>query len=378
MAIQAAFSNLSPNLKPGIPILGFLSEAEPSFLASSLIAADASNLNLESIALRPGSFLEQILWRPLSNKPDTAEATETDIDNFSRTALQSHLAARAEPAPYPVVHAVVVAALARQHALKPAAGQPPPIVLSRLQAALQRTLSDPSLLTHFGSSQHSPEIGLWWLQPSNTPGQSMADRSEIEVVRFLQHHPDCSREEIDEGVCEALPGLMTPPFDLVEACLESYGEEYPPESNHWKLLAGEAPAERRSELKAIHHLLQGLGHQLSYRTSGEGPLVWVDESGQVTFNFFVIASAIINRFVFDEKINPRRGFIVIPGSRANLLSFKLKRDPLLNQAVSAGWRFLKFRHIRLLASSLLLSRDTWEDQVNADPIEYKPTQIEMF
>lgn len=377
-ALEAALSSLAPTLKSGTPILGLLAEAEPSYLSAVLAAADSSHLELTSIALRPGSGLELVGWEPVLSSAKAEEEPEADPDDMVRKAMQNHLTARAEPAPYSVLHAVAISALAKGHVFSRHPSQPIQVVLNHLQIALQRNFSNRSLLTHFGGSQHSPETGLWWLQAPLTPSQSLADRTEMEVVRYLQHHPDCSREEIDEAVCNAIPGLLTPPLDLVLACLESYGEEYPPQSNLWRLLPGDSPQERRSELKVMQQLLEGLGQKLGYTVTGENPLNWIDETGQVIYQFCPVASTIIGRFIFDQQLNPRRSFIVLPGSRANLVSFKLKRDPWLNQVVSAGWRFLKFRHLRLLASSLLITRETWEDQVNADPIEYKPTQIEMF
>ena len=251
-------------------------------------------------------------------------------------------------------------------------------MLAQVQSTLQRIFADRSLLAHFNSSQHSPEAGLWWLQSPQSPGLSLADRTEIEVVKCLQRHPGSSLEEVDEIVCASLSGLMTPPIDLVQACLESYGMQTAPESNHWQLLPSEVPAERRSELKLMQQLLISLGQQLGYSVVGENPTRWMDESGLISCQFWVIASTIISRYVFDNQVNPHHAFLVLPGSRANLMTYKLKRDPWLNQAISSGWRFLKFRHLRLIASSLIINREGWEDQVNSDPIEYKPTQIEMF
>jgi hypothetical protein len=69
---------------------------------------------------------------------------------------------------------------------------------------------------------------------------------------------------------------------------------------------------------------------------------------------------------------------VLPGSRSNLLAFKQHENPLLDLAVKRGWRFLKFRHLRSLVDNLLLTRETFSMQVNTDPPEYKPTQLNMF
>jgi hypothetical protein len=375
-ALEAVLSNLNPNLKPGTPVLGLLSEAEPSFLASVLCAANASELDWVGLASRPGNGLVQISWQASQRSHETP--SPVSLDEVSALSIQAHLSARAEPAPYSVLHAAALSALAEQNRLIPSPGELLPAVLIQVQTALQRVFADPKLLAHFNSSQHSPEAGLWWLQSPQPPGMSLADRTEIEVVKYLQRHPGCNLEQIDETVCANLPGLLTPPLDLVQACLESYGLQSPPESNHWQLLSSEVPAERRSELKAMQQLLISLGQRLGYSVNGENPTHWRDETGKINYQFWVMASTIVSRYIFEPQVNPHRAFLVLPGSRANLMTYKLKRDPWLNQAISSGWRFIKFRHLRLLASSLIITREDWEDRVNSDPIEYKPTQIEMF
>jgi hypothetical protein len=70
--------------------------------------------------------------------------------------------------------------------------------------------------------------------------------------------------------------------------------------------------------------------------------------------------------------------VTIPGSRANLIIYKLHHDPWLNEKISAGWTFLKFRHLRQLANMQPLTRPVWEEWLPRDPLELKATQLEMF
>ena len=92
--------------------------------------------------------------------------------------------------------------------------------------------------------------------------------------------------------------------------------------------------------------------------------------------FYVITSAVIGKILLDASLPPQRSFVVLPGGRANLVLHKLQKDPRLQQAVDAGWRFLKFRHLRRMAESPLLNRDNLDDQFALDPLTYTKPQIQ--
>jgi len=69
----------------------------------------------------------------------------------------------------------------------------------------------------------------------------------------------------------------------------------------------------------------------------------------------------------------------MPGSRSNLLAYKLHRDPHLAQAVASGWHFLKFRYLRQLAERMDLSRKSWEYLLEGDPPTWdEVTQMKIF
>ncbi len=116
---------------------------------------------------------------------------------------------------------------------------------------------------------------------------------------------------------------------------------------------------------------------MGYKAEGNNPVTWLDEQGRLAYAFYPLASGIIAQFISSNPYPPGKSIIVLPGSRANLVSFKLHHDPLLSQTVAEGWRFLKFRHLRQLAGSLLPDRAIWDEQLNGDPLDYKASQIEM-
>jgi len=73
-------------------------------------------------------------------------------------------------------------------------------------------------------------------------------------------------------------------------------------------------------------------------------------------------------------------YLVIPGGRAALVSYKLAHNPLWQEIVAeAGWRFVKYRHVRRLASQPDIDEYTLRTIVGLDPIvEQERAQIPLF
>ena len=62
-------------------------------------------------------------------------------------------------------------------------------------------------------------------------------------------------------------------------------------------------------------------------------------------------------------------YLVIPGGRAALVSYKLAHNPLWQQAVDeAGWRFIKYRHVRQLVAQPEVDEYALQTIVGLDPI----------
>jgi hypothetical protein len=71
--------------------------------------------------------------------------------------------------------------------------------------------------------------------------------------------------------------------------------------------------------------------------------------------------------------------LVIPGSRAALLKFKLMHDPRLRELVAHNWHFLKFRALQALSQRNDLTRAIWQMQLDSDPIDLEETtQLRIF
>ena len=79
-----------------------------------------------------------------------------------------------------------------------------------------------------------------------------------------------------------------------------------------------------------------------------------------------------------HRMRARRRFLVLPGGRAELAAFKLRRDPRLKAAMSKDdWVILKFRQVRQMAANTQLTRATLEPAFYADPLDEGPTQLAL-
>ncbi len=373
-ALHATFDDLAAQVSPETPLFALLAEVEPAFVSAALIAAHTAGFHLDGLALREEGSLAHIRWSPASGAGRIPALFTVER---AKIAAGEYLEGLAEPATYLQLYAATTAALAHQETLAPAPQQASSDFFGHFQNGIRQAFSDRTLFVRYGGGEHTLESGLWGLKAADPHAQPLADRVEMELVRSLQKHPGGTLAELDGALCAAFPGLLTPPLSLVQGCLSSYGEQQPAASGCWQLRAEDSPLARRADLKQMRDLLEKLGQHLGYRVEGERPVLW-EQDGETAYAFYVLASAIIARYVFAGQYPPGQSVIVLPGGRANLLAYKLRHDPRLDQAVRAGWRFIKFRHLRRLAENPFLNPETWAKQIDSDPPELQAMQMDMF
>jgi predicted RNA-binding Zn-ribbon protein involved in translation (DUF1610 family) len=405
-AIHSALAAVAATVAPETPFFGLLPELAPGFLSAVVTAASAAGFRLEGLASRSEEEFAQGLWRPdiaaRERTPERAEAALPDpaeMESAARATIQADLLARNEPAPYLTEYAAGLAGMARSGAIPRWLGNIPSDLLNRVQAALARTFADRSLLKLYGGPADE-ERGLWWLAkaPSETAGGEqpgglpLADRVEMEVVRFMQRQPNFAFEELDRRICAQFPGLLTPPADLVRACVESYGETIPghagdgPQSS-WRMRENENSAARKADLQQVRASLARTGQQLGFTVKEQDhALIW-EADGAPAWRFYAMASSILSRYVLTALPSGGQRVLLIPGSRAHLVRFKLRRDPRLAEALGDAetpnmlfppWRIIKFRHLREIASRVDLSLTTWELLLDEDPLTDEATQMLLF
>jgi hypothetical protein len=148
--------------------------------------------------------------------------------------------------------------------------------------------------------------------------------------------------------------------------------------------------------------LAEIGRRLGYQvevedgaTPAQSPVRWRDSDGGEAYVFFVLASAVLGgillRSAFPQvTVNPLTGepgdplpptvrrFVALPGGRARLAAYKLRRDPHLKSVADAGWRFAKFRLLRWLSEQADLRRENLDRLLEHDPLDNRDPQLPLL
>jgi hypothetical protein len=147
------------------------------------------------------------------------------------------------------------------------------------------------------------------------------------------------------------------------------------------------PSERQIDIesahRSIHQIAERLGVSCIEHTSSGmiKNISWIDNKEDFNFWFFTITTATIGQIVLFNELPPIKGFIVLPGSRANLVIYKLIRDPRLSKAFNSlqgNWHFVKFRHLKSLAENPLLTRENFDQLLKLDPLTYSTPQLRLI
>lgn len=386
-ALHAVFESLSPLLLRGTPCFGLIGEVKPGFLSAALIAADSAKFTLNRLALRPESGQAQISWQRASGH-DTSAGIKPDRSSVARQAAQSYLRERGEPSRYLQLHAAALSTLVHSHSLitsrqaKSGESISPAEILSQVNASFENAFNNFGGFLRYGGSEKSMEVGQWWLHDSANTAPPLSDRIEIALVRYLLEHPASTLVQIDTALCVAFPTEksvpITPNPKLIHVCLESYGKQDPPNSGYWHIREEDSPEVRRDEHQVITYLLEQIGSCLGFFPDGQKPLLWREKNGEIKYVFHVITSAVFGEIILAGEYPAPQSWIVLPGGRANLVAYKLRRDPRLSQVIEEGWRFIKFRHVRWLAENPLLQLDLLEEQLALDPLTYDAPQLRLL
>ncbi len=367
-ALYAALKNISDRLPLNTPVFAIIPELEPAFLSAALLAAASAGLELSGLALRTRHDPAQVLWHRRAFAIDDKEPVGIDPELIYH-ALKQALQERGEPVPYLFLQAAGLVAMAGDHSLRWR-----PDALAKIQAPIQADLARPEF-NHRAESQN-PESGLWSLAKWDEGIEPLPDRVEINLVHFLQKHPDCKLKDLEAALNAELPGLLTPSLGLVHAVLTSYAVET---DGYWNLRLEDSPTTRMADLESAAQNLADLGSRLGYTflRDDKNPRLffWLDNL-LTCYKFHLLTSAVVEHLLREDPNPPIPTFIIIPGGRAGLLAYKLERDPDLRQ-IAGNWRILKFRHLRQLTGISRLGREQFDHEFSADPIE-PPEQMKLF
>lgn len=377
-ALHSALSGPGQRLTAGTPFFAIGSELTPGFLLSLLAGPVSAGFGMDGLAVNSEENMAQVWWRSGTPMPVPDKQSPKVI---SKQAVHSYLLRRGEPANYLSLYTTALTSLASAGQLPREIDEVNQDLMGSTQSTLAELLDNKSHLTRYGGGKGSSEEGgLWWLVDAAESEPPLADRVERLVVTLLTSKEDIWRQEVNDAIYRSFPGLLTPSAELIEGCLNSYGETSGSQPMLWHLSESEKPAARRADLKSAVTLLARLADSLGYKTSGTEPITWLDKEDQPAYLFYVTATSAISRYVLtSQPLPPEKCVVVLPGSRSTLLNLKLRRDPRLNAAVESGWHILKFRHLRELAKLSGLTDTLWRELLDGDPPRWEgATQIPMF
>ncbi len=335
----------------------------------------------------------------------TAATFDQRLRQAAQEAVHDLVHLRGEPAPAALAHTAIAVRWAEElllgdtEASQEVGRRPVTALVQQSRLALTPELA-PQDLRYVAGSADNP-IAQWTVE--DLSAQPLADRVELAVAELLaqgEHLVDALYDQI----YARFPGWLTPDHALITACLDSYGVR---EADQMRLRAEDDPIARAQERRELLALLHDIGRRLGYqvaiahsereaapdllaaveRISLDDPawwpasLVWRD-AGRPVHAFALVFQALLAPWLKPPPaaLDDCARCVVLPGSRAGLLAFKLRRTPAWRARLAeSGWEFVKFRHLRRLAAVPDLTRASWRARLGLDPAVILPgAQLPLF
>jgi hypothetical protein len=372
--MAGSFRTLGSLLRDDGRIVVILSGQRPALVEALVVAAGQARLGMTSLVQGDSDYRLELA----PTFPPAALGT----DDARRTAVEGAIETIrmwGQPVPWRSLHAAVLARLVAAGLLGRASGaedrgpSAPDWVAEQITAALHA-----AAFVRLPGPERGQE--LWWLAHPTNLAPPLCDRVESEAHQILRDALALTRDDFAAMLYARFPGTFTPDGDLVTSCLESYGYQASPD--YWQLRREDVPASREAERSSMIRHLMALGRKLGYRASPREPfdVAWLE--GQQARAVFVVRwqAAVAEALAMTGQAAAARPYLLIPGGRAALVSYKLAHNPLWQQQVDeAGWRFIKYRHVRQLVAQPEVDEYALRTIIGLDPIvERERAQLPLF
>lgn len=379
-ALNKAFSSIGKILTRHTPVLGLIPESEPGFIQSTTIAADQANFSLNGISLRADEHFTQLHW-DYPKQPGKQISAPIIYEDTLHKALVSRgiefIEKRGEPAPYITIYTKTLFNIVQDGGISNNKMISSGDEYSRIQLLIENSLTYKNGFIRQGGSERALENAIYWHQNIKNPSEILSDRIESTIRNIIKDQPGIDKFNLDQLICNKFPGLSTPDSGLIEQCISSYCNKKSLVSGLLILREQDDPDKRRLEIASNCIALQELGSKLGYEAIAGNPVIW-NAAHSIAYAFFIISSAEIGNIVLNNKYPNNNSVLVLPGARSNLLLSKITKNFILENSISLGWRFLKFRHLRYLIDSPTLNRDNFEIELEMDPLTESPAQLRLL
>ena len=375
-AIKSTLSELEEILPPGVPCFGLLPNLEIEYLISVGTAACATGFSLTDIAVDPDLPQGQIICT--TGEQLAASPTAKSMKEIIRSAGFEFLKAAGEPKHTLSLYSAGLASIASEHVLLQSGKENIADFYLQLVKNFEESIAYRQGFLHFSESE------TWWHQELSPSPDPHSDRVEQALVNLLAKSSSPLLEvDVYAHLYQKFPGLDTPQQGLIEVCLKSYAEKTSGTQSGWELRSSDQPSNRRQDLKEIEDTLSLLGTQLGFEIKKGAPLgnilclVWQNK-GETSYTFYISASGILNKIIagYDSPVvNP---WIILPGSRAELIHYKMENNNPLAKTIQNSWGLVKYRHIRRIADEGGLTKENLQERLALDPFTSDAPQLPLI
>lgn len=351
-----------------------LSGQRPAVIEALMLAAGNARLGVNSLVQCDADYRLELVPALPQLAPVDPASLESQVQRVAARAAAETIQARGEPVNWSVLHVAALRRLAEVglFARISETDAKGPNVLDLIAEQMRIGLDDPALKP-LGDE-------YWWLANPFDVAQPLCDRVEEAAYQVLHDALALTEADFAEAVFRRYPGVLTPDATLVSTCLRAYGRE--PTPGYWQLRSEDLPDARRTERQAMIEHLLALGQKLGYRAIPWDPFDVAWFRTEQPRAVFVVRwqAAVLEALALGNQARGAGPYLVIPGGRAALVSYKLAHNPLWQQSVDQlGWRFIKYRHVRELVAQEEINEYTLRTIVGLDPIvEREGAQIPLF
>ena len=367
-ALYSTFQVLKQPQKIKHGIFGLLSDVEPAFLSCAVPSAHKAGWKLTSFAVNPEDHIAEIHW-------DDSAGERASTGNLYRSiekGAESYLKFKGEPADYLEMTCAALLQLEKSNQT---------IVEQNgnsVQTQLRTAFSNPGTFLHIGPGEQTLESGYWWLKQNPTNKKPFSDILELEIIQMLNNEPWITPLSIEMRIKTIYPMVFCEIRPDILHILESYASKLPGEDDRWAIKEKENSVKRHQEVEKLKVRVNHLGQNIKCTIEGDLPILWKDDFHHPIYRFYVFYHTAFLGKLLQDNSQGSQGIIVLPASRLNLLAYKQKENPAMNQLLSQNWHIVKFRLMSRLVDNPLVTLDSFAEMLKTDPVENNPDQLFLF
>lgn len=368
-AIVKYLSVIRSALSDETTIINIQAENEPEFTLSTLIASINAELYLDGIAYREDDNQVQYYFKALSKTHNHVKSRE-EINSLYTEILAKYN----QPIDYSRASTIIA-----------------PIIIDNLKGTTELNsikggidsflASHPSRL-FLAKNMERIKDDYWWSHDSDV--MMWHDRVENFIYNLLKEESSFKYESMEKRVLNQFPGILSPAREYIKLCLFSYATDNKNSSDRWSIKVQDKPENRDKEVSRFVRFLQTKDDLISFvvrsipNTNGNNVIFIYRENNPIGLIFIKYTANITDVLTqFQELSVPR--YVIIPGSRANLVAYKSQTNPAIDALINQKQvTFIKFRQFRRLFAKSQITMDDLHEIALLDPITYDRNQMRLF